>query len=93
MLAEKVLDTGTSVRKRAVRILKEICLRNPLHPKYTKLCIALMSRINDEQGIKNLVLNAFTEASDVSQHASPVLASLVSGFGICSEHLSLVLVF
>ena len=55
MIANRILDTGISVRKRVVRILRDICIEKPDFPKNTEICCKLIRRINDEESIRKLV--------------------------------------
>ena len=49
---ERILDTGVSVRKRVVKILKDICLKYPDHSAVPAMCIDMLSRIvNDEESV------------------------------------------
>ena len=45
-------DTGISVRKRVIKILRDICLNQPDFPKTTEICVKIIRRITDEEGIK-----------------------------------------
>eukprot|EP00092_Neocalanus_flemingeri_P012891 GFUD01013887.1.p1 GENE.GFUD01013887.1~~GFUD01013887.1.p1 ORF type:complete len:2166 (+),score=648.36 GFUD01013887.1:182-6679(+) len=59
MLLLRILDTGVSVRKRVIKILKEICLGFPDYPKIPEICVKMIRRINDEEGIRKLVMEVF----------------------------------
>jgi len=59
MLLLRILDTGVSVRKRVIKILKEICLEFPDYPKIPEICVKMIRRINDEEGIRKLVMEVF----------------------------------
>ena len=59
MLLNRILDTGVSVRKRVIKILKEICLEFPDYPKIPEICVKMIRRINDEEGIRKLVMEVF----------------------------------
>lgn len=59
MLAERILDTGTSVRKRVIKIFKDICQEQPEFSKIPEMCIRMIRRVNDEEGIKKLVTEVF----------------------------------
>jgi cohesin loading factor subunit SCC2 len=52
MLSERILDTGVSVRKRVIKILKDICVLQPQFPRTSEICVKMMRRISDEEGIK-----------------------------------------
>ncbi len=45
-------DTGISVRKRVIKILRDICLEQPYFSKITEMCVKMIRRVNDEEGIK-----------------------------------------
>lgn len=45
-------DTGISVRKRVIKILRDICLEQPTFTKITEMCVRMIRRVNDEEGIK-----------------------------------------
>lgn len=45
-------DTGISVRKRVIKILRDICLELPDFHKITEMCVRMIRRVNDEEGIK-----------------------------------------
>ncbi|XP_026212056.1 nipped-B-like protein A isoform X2 [Anabas testudineus] len=59
MLVERILDTGISVRKRVIKILRDICLEQPDFHKITEMCVKMIRRVNDEEGIKKLVNETF----------------------------------
>ncbi|KAG1944007.1 nipped-B-like protein A [Pimephales promelas] len=59
MLIERILDTGISVRKRVIKILRDICLEQPSFSKITEMCVKMIRRVNDEEGIKKLVNETF----------------------------------
>ena len=52
-------DTGVSVRKRVIKILKDICLEFPEYPRIPAICVKMIRRINDEEGIRKLVMDVF----------------------------------
>ncbi len=57
----RVQDTGVSVRKRVIKILKDICLEFPDYPRIPEICVKIIRRINDEEGIRKLVMEAGLE--------------------------------
>ncbi|XP_065906128.1 nipped-B-like protein [Dysidea avara] len=59
MLSERILDSGVSVRKRVIKILRDICIHMPDFPKLTDCHVKLLRRITDEEGVKLLVTGAF----------------------------------
>ncbi|XP_025080871.1 nipped-B-like protein B isoform X1 [Pomacea canaliculata] len=59
MLSERILDTGISVRKRVIKIFKDICIEHPDFDKIPEMCVKMIRRVNDEEGIKKLVNEVF----------------------------------
>lgn len=59
MLSTRILDTGVSVRKRVIKILKDICMECPDFPKIPEICVKMIRRVNDEEGIRKLVMEVF----------------------------------
>ncbi|XP_029051204.1 nipped-B-like protein isoform X1 [Osmia bicornis bicornis] len=59
MLSARILDTGVSVRKRVIKILKDICMECPDFPKIPEICVKMIRRVNDEEGIRKLVMEVF----------------------------------
>ncbi|GBG74809.1 hypothetical protein CBR_g19320 [Chara braunii] len=60
-IAERIMDTGVSVRKRVIKIIRDVCVQ-PKFPKTTDACTRLISRINDdEQTIQDLVTRTLYE--------------------------------
>lgn len=60
MLSARILDTGVSVRKRVIKIMRDICTECPDYPKIPSICNKMIRRINDEDGIKKLILEVFS---------------------------------
>lgn len=55
-------DTSVAVRKRVIRILKEICLKSPDNPQRDKICLLLFSRMKEtNESILKLVSGTFEE--------------------------------
>ncbi len=52
MITERLRDKGIMVRKKVVKILRDICMRQPTNPMTPKICVQLVSLINDEEAIK-----------------------------------------
>jgi len=88
MLSQRIMDTGVSVRKRVIKILKDICLEFPEYPRIPAICVKMIRRINDEEGIRKLVMEVFHNMWFVpvnerrgggsnGQHISPVDAHLL----------------
>ncbi|XP_005090101.1 nipped-B-like protein B [Aplysia californica] len=59
MLSDRILDTGISVRKRVIRIFKDICIEHGDFNKIPEMCVKMIRRVNDEEGIKKLVNEVF----------------------------------
>ncbi|GAB0086695.1 Nipped-B protein [Sergentomyia squamirostris] len=59
MLSARILDTGVSVRKRVIKILRDICLEYPDFEKIPEICVKMIRRVNDEEGIQKLVTEVF----------------------------------
>ncbi|XP_065206815.1 nipped-B-like protein [Planococcus citri] len=59
MLSNRLLDTGVSVRKRVIKILKDICIEYPEYSKIPEICVKMIRRVNDEEGIRKLVMEVF----------------------------------
>ncbi|GFQ07625.1 nipped-b-like protein b [Phtheirospermum japonicum] len=61
-VAERIKDTGVSVRKRAIRIIRDMCTSSPDFSQHTTACVEIISRINDEEfSIQDLVCKTFYE--------------------------------
>ncbi|KAL4568534.1 hypothetical protein LXL04_024148 [Taraxacum kok-saghyz] len=61
-VAERVKDTGVSVRKRAIRIIRDMCTSNSNFLEFNSACIEIISRISDEESsIQDLVCKTFYE--------------------------------
>ncbi|KAL6013457.1 hypothetical protein ACLOJK_003955 [Asimina triloba] len=48
-VAERIKDTGVSVRKRAIKIIRDMCISNVNFSEFTNACIEIISRVNDEE--------------------------------------------
>lgn len=59
ILLARILDTGVSVRKRVIKILKDICMEFPDYEKIPEICVKMIRRVNDEEGIRKLVMEVF----------------------------------
>lgn len=60
VLATAVRDPGTSVRKRAVNIMWESCIKQPGFPRATQACVHILTRATDpEESIQKLVTKVF----------------------------------
>ena len=63
MIVDRIADTGTSVRKSVIKILMNICLKseNKEDPLINEICCQLVTRINDEESIKSIIIKTFME--------------------------------
>ncbi|XP_049537258.1 nipped-B protein isoform X2 [Anopheles darlingi] len=59
MISQRILDTGVSVRKRVIKILRDICIEYPAQEKIPDICVKMIRRVNDEEGIQKLVMEVF----------------------------------
>lgn len=59
-IAERILDTGVAVRKRVIRIMREICERFPTFEMIPDMLARMIRRVSDEEGVKKLVHETFT---------------------------------
>jgi len=60
-IVKRLGDVGISVRKRVVRILRDLCLKEPGSPHAVDACRRLVSRVVDEEEVQKLALRAFHE--------------------------------
>ncbi|KAG5615002.1 hypothetical protein H5410_014826 [Solanum commersonii] len=61
-LAERIKDTGVSVRKRAIKIIRDMCTSNSNFSELTTACVEIISRVNDEESsVQDLVCKTFYE--------------------------------
>ncbi|KAL5723095.1 hypothetical protein ACHQM5_006535 [Ranunculus cassubicifolius] len=61
-VAERVKDMGVSVRKRAIKIIRDMCTSNSKFTEFTSACIEIISRVTDEESsIQDLVCKTFYE--------------------------------
>lgn len=62
LIRDRLEDASVSVRKRAVRIVRSICLTVPNSPNCVLLCISLAKRVTRQsEGIKDLAMTFFKE--------------------------------
>ncbi|XP_052198157.1 sister chromatid cohesion protein SCC2 isoform X2 [Diospyros lotus] len=73
-VAERIKDTGVSVRKRAIKIIREMCMSSSNFSEFSRACIEIISRVSDdESSIQDLVCKTiyefwFEEPSGVQSH-------------------------
>ncbi|KAI3863219.1 hypothetical protein MKX03_002324, partial [Papaver bracteatum] len=59
-VAERVKDTGVSVRKWAIKIIRDMCTSNANFSEFTSACLQIISRVSDEESsIQDLVCKTF----------------------------------
>ncbi|CAC5356365.1 SCC2 [Mytilus coruscus] len=83
MLSDRILDTGISVRKRVIKIFRDICIEQSDFPKIPEMCVKMIRRVNDEEGIKKLVNEVFqtmwfTALSSREKDSSKLLQRVVN---------------
>ncbi|MCP9261200.1 hypothetical protein DINM_004449 [Dirofilaria immitis] len=54
LLIERIKDCGVAVRKRIIRILREICEKQPDYEKVPEMLARIVRRISDEEGVMTL---------------------------------------
>uniref|UniRef100_A0A0X3NT48 Nipped-B protein n=1 Tax=Schistocephalus solidus TaxID=70667 RepID=A0A0X3NT48_SCHSO len=59
MLSDRIRDTGVSVRKRVIRILRDICIEQPDFARIADICVMIIRRVKDEESVKKLVNEVF----------------------------------
>lgn len=52
MIITALQDSGVSVRKRVIKILRDICVMQPDFPKINDICVKIIRRVSDEEAIK-----------------------------------------
>ncbi|VDK74707.1 unnamed protein product [Litomosoides sigmodontis] len=57
LLIERIKDSGVAVRKRIIRILREICEKQPDYEKVPEVLARIVRRISDEEGVKKLTID------------------------------------
>ena len=85
VLCERSIDTGVSVRKRVVKIFRDVCLSQPNFARIPDICSRLLRRIHDEESIRKLVLETFQQLwfsptrnqHDVRQRVQTIIDVLV----------------
>jgi cohesin loading factor subunit SCC2 len=59
LLSDRVLDVGVSVRKRVIKVFRDVCINQPKFEHLVEICVKILRRINDEDAIKKLVIDHF----------------------------------
>ena len=85
VLCERSIDTGVSVRKRVVKIFRDVCLTQPSFSRIPDICSRLLRRIHDEESIRKLVLETFQQLwfsptrtqQDVRQRVQTIIDVLI----------------
>lgn len=52
----RLQDTGISVRKRVIKIFRDVCIEMPNFDKIPDMCVKMIRRVNDEDSIKVSVI-------------------------------------
>ncbi|XP_078430216.1 PHD finger family protein [Wolffia australiana] len=61
-VSERIKDTGVSVRKRAIKIIRDMCISNANFSEMTRAFLEIISRVSDdESSIQDLVGKTFYE--------------------------------
>ena len=47
------------MRKRVIKIMRDICLEYPGYEKIPEMCVKIIRRVKDEEGIRKLVMEVF----------------------------------
>ena len=59
-VAERIMDTGVSVHKRVIKIIRDMCMSKCEFRELTDACVRMISRINDEEmSIRDIVCRIF----------------------------------
>ncbi|VDN17750.1 unnamed protein product, partial [Gongylonema pulchrum] len=56
ILIQRIMDSGVAVRKRVIRIMREICEQIPSYEKVPEILVAVIGRISDEEGVRKLAV-------------------------------------
>uniref|UniRef100_T1I4R0 Nipped-B protein n=1 Tax=Rhodnius prolixus TaxID=13249 RepID=T1I4R0_RHOPR len=75
MLSARILTILIFVRKRVIKILKDVCVECPDFDKIPEICVKIIRRVNDEDGIRKLVLEVFQNMWFTPVRERPVLDS------------------
>ncbi len=59
LLSDRILDIGVSVRKRVIKVFRDVCVNQPEFEHLNEICVKILRRINDEDAIKKLVIDHF----------------------------------
>ncbi|KAJ1354545.1 hypothetical protein KIN20_011525 [Parelaphostrongylus tenuis] len=95
LLAERLMDTGVAVRKRVIRIMREICEKYPNFEQIPNMLSQIVKRVQDEDGVKKLVLETFQSLwfQPLSERNTPALLKKVvvmtKVVQICAEEMRL----
>ncbi|VDK72975.1 unnamed protein product, partial [Onchocerca ochengi] len=57
LLIERIKDCGVAVRKRIIRIFREICEKQSDYEKVPEMLARIVRRISDEEGVKKLTID------------------------------------
>lgn len=65
-ISERIKDTGVSVRKRAIKIIRDMCTSNANFSEFTRACIEIISRVGDDESSIQVGLNHANFVHDCS---------------------------
>lgn len=58
---QRLKDSGTSVRKRVIRILGDICIQQQGYHRIPEICARVLGRIRQQEGDRDLIVKVFRE--------------------------------
>lgn len=61
LLLTEICDTGVSVRKRVIQIMRDICIGYPNFGKIPEMCMQLIKRANEDESVRKLIADAFVQ--------------------------------
>jgi cohesin loading factor subunit SCC2 len=77
-IAERITDSGLSVRKRVVKLLRDMCAAADNEATKVKICVTLIKAVEDEDdGIKDLALKSLSDILFPSSFKSTTTAKLL----------------
>ena len=59
LLSDRILDTSVAVRKRIIKIFRDICETRADYERIPEICMRVIRRMNDEDSVKKLVAETF----------------------------------
>ncbi|VDN18920.1 unnamed protein product [Gongylonema pulchrum] len=93
ILIQRIMDSGVAVRKRVIRIMREICEQIPSYEKVPEILVAVIGRISDEEGVRKLAVETLqillfqpVRERDCAQLVNKVL-TVTNVMQICGEKI------